>query len=105
MAETWKFFVIDITYLIPTEQMSEITPLHRAFLQAGYKNGWLLLSGPQVPRTGGMIIGRAPSREALEEFFSNDPYLLNKVATYRFVEFNPIFRQDFLEEWITEPVK
>lgn len=105
MTETWKFYVIEVTYLIPAEQMSEITLLHREFLQAGYKNGWLLLSGSQVPRTGGMIIGRAPSREALEEFFSKDPYLLNRVATYRFIEFTPVFRQDFLENWITEPVK
>ena len=98
----WKYFMIEITYLIPAEQMVEITTKHRAFLKDGYECGWLLISGPQVPRTGGLVVGRAPSLEAIQGLFSNDPYQVEKVATYRFVEFNPIFRQAFLEDWINQ---
>lgn len=98
----WKYFMIEITYLIPAEQLGEITTKHRAFLKDGYERGWLLISGPQVPRTGGLVIGRAPSLEAIQGFFSNDPYQVEKVGTYRFVEFNPVFRQAFLEDWINK---
>ena len=100
MKEDWKFFLIEITYLIPAEQLGETVAEHRAFLQSGYEQGWLLLSGPQVPRTGGLIIAKAPSREALESLFSHDPYQTRQVATYRMVEFDPIKRQGFLDDWV-----
>lgn len=100
MAEPWKFFVVEVTYLLPAEQLSEITPLHRAFLKTGYDQGWLLLSGPQEPKVGGMIIAKAPSREAIETFFTQDPYQQKNVATYRFTEFHPVLRSAIVEDWV-----
>lgn len=100
MKTDWKFFVIEITYLIPFEQMSEIVPEHRAFLQTGYDQGWILVSGPKLPKTGGIIVTRAPSQEAVESFFANDPFLAHKVATYQFIEFDPVKRQGFIENWV-----
>ena len=101
MAETWKFFLVEITYLRPAEELGELVGQHRAYLQSGYERGWLLLSGPQVPRTGGLVVARAPSQEDLEAFFAQDPYQVNRAATYRVVEFNPILRQAFLEDWVS----
>lgn len=96
-----KHFMVEITYKLPIEQLGEIIPAHRAFLQTGYDCGWLLASGPQVPRTGGIAIARAPSLEAIKAFFENDPYHLQNVAEHRFVEFEPVKRQPFLEDWVT----
>lgn len=96
-----KHFIIEITYTAPFEQIEPIVPDHRAFLQAGYDQGWLLCSGPSVPRTGGMVVCRAPSLEAIQEFFNKDPYRINGVAGYRFVEFQPVLHQSFLQEWVT----
>jgi uncharacterized protein YciI len=95
-----KHFMIEIQYTAPMEKIAEILPVHRAFLQTGYEKGWLLCSGPMVPKSGGVVIARAPEKQDIEDFFSNDPYLLNNAATYRFVEFEPVKRQGFLEEWI-----
>lgn len=100
MTEQWKFFLVEITYLVPAEQLGDTVAEHRAFLSTGYDKGWLLLSGPQVPRTGGLLVGRAPSREALDDFLSNDPYRVKGMASYRVVEFEPVKRQPFLEAWI-----
>ncbi|MCS7061701.1 MAG: YciI family protein [Anaerolineae bacterium] len=97
-----KHFIVEITYTVPLEQMTELTPLHRAFLREGYDRGWLLMSGPQVPRVGGIIVARAPSLEALQDLFANDPYVTHQVASYRYVEFDPLFRQSFLEDWVTK---
>lgn len=98
----WKFFVVEVTYRVPAEQLGDTVGEHRAYLQVGFDKGWLLMSGPQVPRTGGLIISRAPSRDALVEFFSHDPYHMNGLADYRFIEFDPIKRQEFIQYWITE---
>jgi uncharacterized protein YciI len=103
MADSWKFFVVEVTYRIPADQLGETLAAHRAFLQTGYDQGWLLLSGPQVPRTGGIIIARAPSRAAIEAFFLQDPYQHQQLADYRFVEFEPAKRAMLMEDWVTSP--
>ncbi len=95
-----KNFVIEVTYSVPFEQMAHFVPDHRAFLQLGYDRGWLLMSGPQVPKTGGLIVARAPSLVELQQFFQDDPFQKNGVASYRFVEFEPVKRQAWLEDWL-----
>ncbi|GAP16487.1 YciI family protein [Levilinea saccharolytica] len=95
-----KHFLIEITYTVPAEGLGEVVAAHRAFLREGYDRGLLLLSGPQVPRVGGIAVGRAESREEIEAFFNQDPYLQAGVATHRIVEFDPVLRQDWLETWV-----
>jgi uncharacterized protein YciI len=95
-----KHFLVDIHYLIPVDQLADVLPAHRAFLQTGYDMGILLMSGPKEPRTGGFVVARSESQAALEAFFDNDPYEINKVASHTFVEFNPVKFQPWMEEWI-----
>jgi uncharacterized protein YciI len=95
-----KVFVVLITYRKPVEEIRETVIRHRQFLQGGYQRGWLLFSGPQEDRTGGVILARAPSRTELEDFFKNDPYQLEGVADHRFIPFNPVLSQDFIKPWI-----
>jgi len=95
-----KHFIVEITYSVPVEQLSEILPQHRAFLKIGYERGMLLVSGPQIPRLGGFVVARAKSVEVLQDFFARDPYNLNHLATYRFVEFDPVLHQPFLSDWL-----
>ncbi len=97
-----KHFIIEITFTVPFERMSETVPEHRRFLQTGYDRGWLLCSGPQSPKVGGMIVARAPSQNEIQSFFKDDPYQQKGLATYRFIEFEPVLRQGILEEWIVK---
>jgi len=96
-----KHFMIDIQYKRPVEELAEILPLHRAFLQMGYDAGLLLFSGPKNPKTGGIVIARAESLQAIQAFFAQDPYLLNQAAEYTYVEFEPVKHQEFLKDWVT----
>jgi len=96
-----KHFMIEITYTAPMETIDDILPSHRNFLQAGYDAGLLLCSGPQNPRTGGIVFARAGSLEAIQKYFENDPYVQQNAATYRFIEFNPVKHQPFLSNWVT----
>jgi uncharacterized protein YciI len=95
-----KHFLVDIHYLIPVEQLTEVLIEHRAFLQTGYDMGILLMSGPKEPRTGGFVIARSDSQVDLESFFKNDPYAIKKVATHSFIEFNPVKFQPWIENWV-----
>ncbi|NJO05660.1 MAG: YciI family protein [Chloroflexaceae bacterium] len=96
-----KHFLVELTYTGTPEQVGAVRPAHRTFLQGGYEQGVLLCSGPQNPPTGAVVIARADSLEAIQTFFANDPYAQAQVARYRFVEFDPVFRQSFLEAWVT----
>jgi uncharacterized protein YciI len=95
-----KHFIIEITYTASMDVVSSITPLHREFLKKGYESGLLLMSGPQNPRQGGMVVARAASLQEIETFFANDPYALNKVAAYHFIEFVPVLHNSILDSWI-----
>jgi len=94
-----KHFIVEIIYSAPYEQVATVTPKHREFLQQGYDKGWLLMSGPQNPKTGGIVVCRAPSLEEIQAFFKNDPYFLAKMTEYRFIEFEPVKRAAFIEAW------
>jgi uncharacterized protein YciI len=96
-----KHFVVEITYRVPAEELGEATAQHREYLQAGYQAGTLLFSGPQVPRTGGIVVARAETAEEIESFFGRDPYRVRGLADYRFVEFNPVFAQAFMKSWVS----
>jgi len=95
-----KHFIVEIIYRAPLEKIDAVRDRHRGFLEEGYKKGMILMSGPQVPRTGGIIIARGNSMEDVAEFLSNDPYQKENVAEYKFLEFNPVHFQDMIKEWI-----
>lgn len=97
-----KHFVVEIIYKVPIETIEELTPSHREYLQTGYQKGLLLVSGPQIPRTGGILIARAETLEEIIEFTQNDPYSKNNAAEYKIIEFQPKSRQKFLNEWLAE---
>lgn len=94
-----NLFVILITYMKSINEIEKILPSHRTFLKKGYESGNLLASGPQNPKTGGIVIGVFDSKEVAEEFFKNDPYALNSVATHQVLEFTPVLHQDFLKDF------
>ena len=95
-----RHFIVEVSYVAPIEKIDAALADHRAYLQKGYDAGMILFSGPQVPRTGGVIAARAESLEALQAFLAGDPYQTAGLVRYRFVEFSPVKRQPFLENWV-----
>lgn len=95
-----KHFIVNITYKVPFEEVAKILPLHRAHLDDGYKSDMILMSGPLNPKTGGVVICRAEDIEIVKSFFKLDPYYLNNVAEYSFVEFEPVKYHSIIENWI-----
>ena len=98
-----KYFVLEGEHLVPFEQRSpELIARHRAFLQEGYDRGDFLLSGPHIPPTGGILIARAESREALMALLQDEPFTKAKVMRFKTItEFNPVQHQPFLRNWFS----
>ncbi len=89
-------FVVKITFKKPLEVIEQYIEAHREFLNTGYQTNSFIASGPQNPRVGGIILSQLKNREALESILKNDPYQLNQLADYEFIEFNPVkYHKDF----------
>ena len=95
-----RHFIVLLQFKVPFETLGEAVPRHRAFLQEGYERGLLLMSGPQNPKTGGVVVARAASLEALQGFFEGDPYKAERLAEHVFIEFTPVKWQTSVAEWI-----
>lgn len=79
-------FVIDITYVKPLEEVEQRLAGHLDVLARGYDEGMFLLSGRKNPRTGGVILARAETREQVEALLAADPF--HEVARIDVIEFN-----------------
>jgi uncharacterized protein YciI len=96
-----KYFFLEGEHLVPFEQRDPaMVARHRAFLQEGYDRGRFLLSGPQIPPTGGVLVARAESLEELNSFLAEEPFVKAKLMRFsRIIEFTPVQHQPFLAEW------
>lgn len=94
-----RFFIVEITYRVPWQQMEAEIMEHRQLLDEGLAAGWVLAAGPRDPRIGGVAIVKADSMGDLERFFARGPYIQKGLADYRFIEFNPLKMQPEFIRW------
>ena len=80
-------FVVVLTYVKPLPEVDRHMRAHMAFLREQYAARTFIASGRQVPRTGGIILARAASKDALAAIMARDPFCANGVATFDLIEF------------------
>ena len=81
-------FVLLLTYTKPLEEVDALMRPHVAWLEEEYAAGRFIVSGRQVPRTGGVILARGEDREEIEALAATDPFVSGGVATCQVVQFN-----------------
>jgi uncharacterized protein YciI len=81
-------FIVRISYIVPLEVVDRFLADHIEWLHRFEKSGMFVVYGRLVPRTGGVIVARAGSRDELEEAIASDPFRRNGVGTYEIVEFS-----------------
>ncbi|MFZ4929985.1 YciI family protein [Chryseobacterium sp. Mn2064] len=82
-------FIISLTYKSSIESVEQLIPQHNIFLSKYYKSGHFIASGRKEPRTGGIIIANAKSKEVIEKIISEDPFYIHQVADYEITAFIP----------------
>lgn len=93
-------FIIVLDYLCPMETIERHVVAHRAHLAEQYAAGRLVVSGPQVPRTGGVIVARGGDRAEVDAMMQRDPFIREGVASYRVIEFVARAACAELSEWV-----
>ena len=87
-------FIVELTYKAPLERIDAQMRSHVAFLRKYYAAGNFLVSGRQMPRTGGIIVAMAESRERIEAIMAEDPFCRHGLAEVRIIEFRASQRAD-----------
>jgi len=80
-------FIINLNYIVALEQVDAHMTDHVKFLRKYYKLNKFITSGRKVPRTGGIILALANSKEEIEQIISEDPFYLHKLAEFTITEF------------------
>jgi len=83
-------FVVEVTYIKPIQEIDRFLVPHRDYLELHYQKKNLLASGPQNPRTAGLILTRFRTRAEVEHFITGDPFHQEGLATYRIIDFDPV---------------
>ncbi len=91
-------FIAILSYKKPLEDVDRFLQAHRDYLAKHYAAGDFIASGPQTPRTGGVIMIKADTRTAVDSIIAQDPFNINSIADYQIVEFTPtMFCDDSLK--------
>jgi len=80
-------FIVNLTYVVPLEQIDAAMAEHMKFLNKHYKSNTFVASGRKVPRTGGIILVLAQSKAEVEAIMAEDPFCIHKLAEYTVTEF------------------
>ena len=91
-------FIAVLTYKKPLSEVDRFLAAHRDYLAEHYAAGDFIVSGPQMPRVGGVIMIKADNRTAVDAIIAKDPFNINGLADYQIVEFAPtMFCDDTLK--------
>jgi uncharacterized protein YciI len=80
-------FIINLNYIVPLEKLDAHMTDHVKFLQKYYKLNVFVASGRKVPRTGGIILALAKSKDEVEAIMNEDPFCVHKLAEFTVTEF------------------
>jgi uncharacterized protein YciI len=94
-------FLAILRYKLPFEEVQKYVQEHRDYLDKHYQEKQLIVSGPMMSKTGGVILFRVGTREEVDRIIRHDPYYVHGVAEYEVIEFNPVkhdpvFHEHFL---------
>ena len=81
-----KFYVIHLHYIVELDELDQKLIAHRNFLDKHYNDGVFIMSGPQTPRSGGIILAAAPDRATLMTIIKDDPFYTACYAEYTLTE-------------------
>lgn len=68
------YFAVLVRYTADEADLAAHNAEHRAYLKPYFDAGKIVVSGPFVPRTGGLLIFHTDTREELEAILSGDPF-------------------------------
>ncbi len=82
-------FAVILTYKVDLAVIDAALADHSTWLDEQYADGIFVLSGRQVPRTGGLILAVGTTREELDRRLACDLFRQRGYADYTIIECSP----------------
>ena len=82
-------FIVSLTYTCDLKDIDAHLEAHISYVHDQYASGHFIASGRKVPRTGGIILAQAASRDELDSILMLDPFYKEGLANYDVQEFIP----------------
>jgi uncharacterized protein YciI len=92
-------FIVLLNYIKSLAEVERFLDEHKAYLQKYYASGNFLMSGRKEPRTGGVVVVMASSRNEVEHIIAQDPFHRERLASYEITEFMPTMVASGLEQY------
>jgi uncharacterized protein YciI len=80
-------FIVELTYKVDLSEIDAHMAAHVTYLRKHYAAGTFVVSGRQIPRTGGVIVALGKTRAELEAILAEDPFHRHALADFRIIEF------------------
>ena len=84
-----QLFLIILTYNSDLTAIDDLMKSHVTYLKKYYKLKKFIVSGRQIPRTGGVILCTAANLKEVETIVKEDPFVNKKAADYKIINFRP----------------
>lgn len=81
-------FIFKVNYKKSISEVERFLAAHRDYLDVNFNAGKLVATGPQEPRTGGIIISNVATREEADSLIKGDPFYINDIADYEVIQFH-----------------
>jgi len=92
-------FVVTLKFSENKSRAGELMDGHKDWIRQGFEQGFFLMVGSLQPNMGGGILAHDVTREELEAFVGQDPFVAENVVTAEILEITPARldeRLDFL---------
>lgn len=80
-------YIVTLSYIKDISEVELFIDAHIVYLEKYYALKKFLLSGPKIPRTGGVILVNCNSLDELNSIIKEDPFHMAGVAEYNITEF------------------
>lgn len=95
-------FLVLLRFAAQRDKAKALIAGHNAWIQRGFDDGALLLTGSLQPGIGGVVLARTATRAELDERIADDPFVAEGVVIAEVLEVAPSRldpRLAFLVEW------
>ncbi|WP_299471865.1 YciI family protein [uncultured Roseibium sp.] len=82
-------FVVTLTFADNKARAGELMEGHKDWIKKGFDQGLFLMVGSLQPNAGGGIIAHNTTREDLEAFVAEDPFVAEQVVKAEILEITP----------------